>query len=415
VSAPTDLLDGTVAVGRLRTVAAAGQAGPDPTRERYTRIGPATVNDAGVVAFAAELDSSAANASSMIVTVTDGTSAVLVRSGERSPGGGRFASFGALDLGADGSLLFQALSGCDATEGVFLRTASGTRELARAGQPTPVGSRYASFGGLTLTSYPLPSGPYFRLAYTARLTDGRTSLVIWPSYREPSTVLTTGDTVAGGIVEDFTTSRVGFAVCVVARVRRDSGARRVALLANEDQLIWGPRVRDGGRFPNLGRIARLLSPPGMYVHHGFVAAELDDGRTILTTCSGADPEIFACSGQPAPGMPGMYISSFGPPVANDGVPEAPLCGIASTIKLSDGSPALWLGVFPSQQPMTGAAVIPLVFGDHTDDPRPATVDAFTPTKLTNTGHLLLRSTLDLDGQATEGLLLLDHAIDWSAS
>ena len=408
MSSPAEPARETVAVGDLRTVIAAGTGGG------YTRIGSATVNDSGVVAFAAERTSSAAKATPVITTVSERTSVELVRAGEPAPGGGTFATFGEVDLGQDGGLLFHArLDGCDAPEGLFLQTASGIREVARVGQACPTGSAYASFAALSLTSYILDSGPYFRLAYTARLADGRAALVIWPSYREPSMVLTTGEQVAGGVVEDFTISRVGFAVCVIARVRRERGPRHVVLLANEDQLIWGSRLRDGGRFAGLGRISRIMGPPGMNVHHGFVAAELEGGRTILTTCSGADPEVFACSGDPAPGMPDRHIARFGPPLANDGVPEADLCGIASVITLSDRSSALWLGVFGSQRPMAGAAIIPLVAGDHTDDQQsPVRVDTFTPTKLTNSGNVLLKASLNLGGRNTEGLLLLDRAFDW---
>ena len=405
VSEAAETATGLVAVGDLRTAVVSGGAGPGRLGGRYHQIGPASVNDAGAVAFAATLVGAATV--SAIVRLVGDRDTVLVRAGELAPGGGRYASFGELDLGDDGCLLFQArLVDTDATEGVFLRTAAGTRAVARTG------TDYASFQQLTLTSYPVDGSPYFRLAYTAMLPDGRKRLLIWPSYREPSAVLTTGDTVAGGVLEDFMISRLGFATCVLARVRNGGTSRRWALLVSEDQVIWGHRVRDGARFPGLGRIARLLGPGAVFVHNGFVAAELDDGRSMLLTRSGGgDPQVFAHSGDPAPGMPAR-ITSFGPPLANHGLTGDAPCGIASIATLDDGCAALWLGVFPVQQPMAGAAVIPLVAGDHTDDELAACVKTFTPLKLTNTGTLLLRSTLDLDGRAADGLLLLDRLFDW---
>jgi hypothetical protein len=392
-----------VAVGELNIVAVEGGTAPRGIGGAYRRIGSASVNDAGAIAFAAELTGSEAN--EVIVKVVNGRGRVLVCSGGRAPGGGRYAGFGELDLGDDGSLLFQArLADTGDPEGVFLRTAAGTRPVAR-------GDR--EYGQLTLTSYTLDGGPYFRLAYVMKLADGRRRLVIWPSYRDPSTVMTTGDQLAGGELMEFTVSRLGFAVCAVARINRDGEPRQVALLASEDQLIWGPRLREGARFPELGRITGLLAPSGMYVHHGLVAAGLDDGRTVLVTRSGgSDPEVFACSGDPAPGMPDHHITRFGSPLANHGLPAGGPCGIASVVTLSSGDPALWLGVFAGQLPMAGAAITPLVAGDYTDGSVPARVDSIDPIKLTNAGSLLLRSTLDLDGRATGGLVLLDRLFDW---
>jgi hypothetical protein len=389
-------------------VAFRGAPAPEAVGGRYRRITSASVNDTGVVVFTADLAGSAS--ASAIISIADGRCTVLARSGEPAPGGGRYDSFGELDLGDDGSLLYQAsLAGCEATEGVFLRTASGTRAVGRAGEGTGI----ASFERLTLTSYLLPSGPYFRLAYLAHLADARTSLVVWPSYRDPRTVFTTGDTIAGGVLEDFTISRQAFAVCVIAHIRRDTGSRRVALLASDEHIVWGHRLRDGGRLPEVGRISRLCGPAGMYVHHGFVAVELDDGGTALVTrCAGTDPESFARSGVPVPDLPDRHIARFEPPVANHGLPEGGPCGVASVARLDDARSALWLGVFLGQQPMMGAAITPLVTGDYTDDDPAVRVDAFAPIKLTNTGTLLLRATADASGRPADGLLVLENLFDW---
>ena len=400
--------DRTAAVGDLRMVAVRGAPAPDVVGGRYRRIKSASVNDAGAVVFAVDLAGSAS--ASAIIRIADGRCTVLARSGEPAPGGGMYESFGELDLGDDGCLLYQAsLAGCPATEGLFLRTTSGTRAVGRADP----GSGIVSFERPTLTSYLLPSGPYFRLAYLAHRADARTSLVIWPSYRDPRTVFTTGDTVAGGVLEDFTISRQAFAVCVIARIRRDTGNRQVALLASDEHIVWGRWLRDGGRLPEVGRISRLCGPAGMYVHHGFVAVELDDGGTALVTRSaGTDPECFVRSGGPVPDLPDRHITRLEPPVANHGLPDGGPCGVASVAGLDDGRSALWLGVFEGQQPMVGAAITPLVSGDYTDDNSAVRVDAFAPVKLTNTGTLLLQASVDTGGRPADGLLLFENLFGW---
>lgn len=401
----------SAAVGALRTVAIEGQAAPKRLGGRYARIGSASVNDAGAVVFAADLVGSTTGAA--IVRLANGRSTALVRARQPAPGGGRYAGFGAVDLGEDGRLLFQArLSECAASEGLFLQTPSGVELVAHAGP----GCDYATFEQLSLVSYPLDGGAYFRLSYVVRRADGARSLVIWPSYRAPSTVLTSGQSAAGGVVEDFSASRLAFAACLVVRVRRDSTIRHVAVLASEDQLISGPRLRDGAGLPQLGRISRLLAAPAMYVHYGFVAAELDDGRTVLLSRSGgAEPEVVAHSGEPAPGLPERRIARFGPPLANHGLPDAGPCGVCSVVTLDDGTTALWLAVLTGQQPITGAAVTPLLAGDDTDDRTPVRLDTFAPVKLTNTGKLLLASTVDIDGRPRNALLTIDKLFDWHQS
>lgn len=404
-------LDTPVEVGHLRTIAVAGDPVAFRSGGSYARIGSSSINDRGEIAFAAELVGSTAEAATpAIVHVVGGRSTTLVRAGEPAPDGGRYAGFGEVDLGEDGSLLFEAgLAGTAADRGLFLRTESGTREVARAGAGFP----HASFGPLSLVSYQLPDGPYFRLAYVAHTLDGRRSLVIWPSYRDQSTVLTTGDPVAGGTLADFTISRGAFAVCVIAQIRSGATSRRVVLLVNEDQVLWDPRLRDGATLPDLGRITRVREGSGMYVHHGFVATELDDGRTVLVLRSGGgDPEVFARTGDTAPGLAGQQMTRFGPVLANNGLPDGGPCGIACPVELSGGARALWLGVFASQRPMAGAAIVPLFAGDYTDDQPAARVDTFTPVKLTNTGSLLLRATVAADGRSANGLLTLDRLFAW---
>jgi hypothetical protein len=217
-----------IAVGDLRTVVMRGDPAPVEVGGRYARIVSATVNESGEVAFSADLAGSAGSV--LILASPDGSRTVLTRNGDPAPGGGRYTRFAEVVLGEDGRLLFNAtVSGCGFSEGVFFGTAGGGLDVvARSGEPAPGDGRYASFEQLTLTSYPLSGEPYHRLAYAARTTDGRVGLVVWPSYTTPRTVFITGQRVAGGVLEGFVLSRLGLALCCIARVRYDRALRRTA-------------------------------------------------------------------------------------------------------------------------------------------------------------------------------------------
>jgi hypothetical protein len=397
-----------LSVGDLQVVASDGGVG----RGEWAWIGPAAAGDAGEVAFVAGLAGSPAG--SGIVRVAGGSVTVLLRSGDPAPGGGRYATFEQLDLGGDGCLLFRArLTGCDAGEGVFLRTPDGVQVVARAGDRSPGGGAYESFGRLTITSWPMPTGRYFRLAFTARTDDRRQVLVIWPSYTDPVEALATGRELAGGVLERFVTSRLGLGLACVATLRRRNGRRRLAMLVSEDQLLWGESLHEGRYLAGAGRISHIGGQPAVHVLHGLLTVRVEDGGTVLSTCpAGGDPQVFAATGDPAPGLDGERIERFGPPVSNSGLPESRICGIASLVRLSGGADALWVGVFPYQQPMTGAAVVPLVAGDLTDDESAMAVKRFVPVKLTNDGLLLLRATLDGGGRTASGLVVVDRLLDW---
>ena len=401
-----------IAVGDLRVVARCFDAAPPDVGGAYARIGAAAVNDAGEVAFAARLAGSAYE--SAIVLVANGSARGVLRSMDRAPGGGRFRTFGELDLGDDGSLFFRAtLVDCRASEGIFLLSEAEVRQVARAGERSPSGHVHRSFEQLSLTSCVLPSGPYFRLACVARAPEGRGSLVVWRSYAAPTELLAAGTRVAGGVLKDLTISRLGLGLCCIAELGGRHAPRRTALLAHEGMVIWGDQLREGGRVGQERPIARILGPPAINIHTGFVALELEDGTSALATRPvGIDPEVFARTGDPAPGLADQRIVRFGAPVASSGVPRGGKFGIASAVDLSGGGRALWVGVFESQVPMRGGVIIPFCTGDSSDDERALEVDAFTPVKLSNTGVVLLRATLRGEGCCRDGLLVLDRLFEW---
>jgi hypothetical protein len=350
---------GDIAVGDLRVIT----------------LGPtiaASINEPGEIAYAGD--------GSAIVLVAAGQETVLVRAGDPAPCGGRYAGFRELDLGEAGHLLFRAtLTG--GGEGLFLRTPAGVQPIARD----------ACFSQLTMTAT--------HIAYAVRQ-----SLVIWNLSAAPRTVLTAGAEVAGGTLGRFAISRLGAALCCVA----DVDHQRIALVLTEGQIIWGDRVREGGRFPHDSPISRLLTPPAAYADIGFVAAEFADGSSgLVSRPTNAEPRVFARSGDPAPGLPDASIERFGPPVANSGgVPDNGPCGIVSVVRLTSGDTALWVGT------VHRPAAIPLVAGDSTDDDPSLVVESFTPVKLTNSGSLLLRAGLRTGGTVREGLLVLYRLFDW---
>ena len=403
----------TIAVGALRAVAGAGDAAPAELGGTYQRLLAAAVDDSGAVAFGARLESAA----SAIVLLAGGSPRVIVRSGDEAPGGGRYRSFGALDLG-DGELLAFAaqLDGCPRPSGVFLWTGhDGVRALARAGDPAPAGGAYASFGQLSLTSWTAGDGPRFLLGLVARLADGRKAVVIQPSHGPALQRLTSGAALGEEVLDDVVASPVGTGgMCCVATTRGRRGRIRGGLIVTDSLVLSTGLLREGSRMPGLGRVERLLAPPAISTQLGLLTVELDGGRGALCTMPPlvGDPEVLVRTGDALPGLPGERIRRLGPPVANAGEPGGRTFGVASVARLRGGRGALWLGVFRAQVPLRGEAIVPLLCDDRSDDRDGLPVRSFTPLKLSNSGILLLRGLLGQRGRLRERLLLLDGLFDW---
>jgi hypothetical protein len=404
----------TIAVGDLRVLALEGDTAPDDVGGTYEQIHAGAINDAGIVAFSASLDG--ASTSSAIVLLSGDSPRVLLRAGDTAPGGGFYRSFGELDLGDGGFLLFQAsLDGGAASEGVFLWTPEGVQVVARTGGRSSRGGTYAAFAQLTITSCKLEAGPYYQLAFVATMGGGRRSIVLQSSYEAVAELLSTGDSLGKDMVDDLAISRLGASLSCVVDIRRSKQRRRKAILVQNGLITHGDALRERMRLPGLGKVTRLLAPPAANLQEGFVALEFECGGSGLATREVAgDSQVFVKTGDPAPGLLGVCIERFGAPGTNSGVPVPGRFGVASTVWLSNGCAALWAGVFAQQIPLTGHAIMPLIEGDSTDDERSLIVRAFTPLKLTNNGALLLRATLEGGGTTHEGLLLLDGLFDWCA-
>jgi hypothetical protein len=248
------------------------------------------------------------------------------------------------------------------------------------------------------------------------MQDGARSVIVEPCYagaaREP---LATGDRLGKDVVDDIAISQLGFALCCVIDVRRSKQRFKKAVIVHEATVVHADALRERRQVPGLGQITRLLVPPAANMQASVVALEFKGGRSGLALAPIlSDPELFAKTGDPAPGLPNQCIQSFGPPVSNNGVLPASLFGVVSRVRLSGGPAALWVGVFTQQIPLGGEAIVPLIEGDSIDDRPDLIVRGFTPLKLTNSGMLLLRATLQQGGANREGLLLLDGLFDWLA-
>ena len=422
-----------VAVGELRTIALASDAAPPQLGGRYRRIVAGAVDDAGGAAVAVELADSTTAAAVLLLADAGGAGSggggagggagaepvVVARVGDAAPGGGRYRAFRELDLADGGQLLFRAeLDGGAAAEGLFLRTCDGVHAVARAGgggATTLSRAEYAAFAQPTLVA----TGAAPSIAFVARLVDGRTCVVQHPSYQDPTISLCSGVQLGENEVveDDLVISRLGMGLCCVARVR--SGERRFtkAFVVTSSVVSSGAWLQTGAELPGHGRIARLLTPPAVCAQLGFVTVGLDDGRMALCIRPPAlaDPTVVLSSGDAVPGLPGETVRRIGAPVASSSAARQLPFGVASTIRLSDGRPALWVGVFAGQAPVEGAAIVPWLGSERAADRPELGVSRLSPVKLGNDGTLLLRAVVGNTSERRTSLLTLPGLFDWFAA
>jgi hypothetical protein len=402
----------------LSVVALESDAAPCELGGTYSKIYASAVNDSGDVAFSVSLSESAT--SSAILLKSGDITRVVLRSSEDAPGAGKYKRFADLDLTLlrterfeDDVLLFRAeLEGGSAAEGIFLRTPEGVEAVALAGGKSPRGNTYKSFSQLTIDSL---TGSAFRLAFIAMMEDGKKSIIIKQSFgtTTPVEILSTGDLLGKEIVEDLVISRIGLSLSCVAKMRKPSKKRITeVIVVDSGFILHGGSLREGVRVPSLGKLKRILVPPAVNFQDGFVAVQFKGGASGLAqrTVFG-DSQIFAKTGDPAPGLLGETIQSFAPPVSNSLAPNAPgfsdRFGIVSTVELSGGLVALWVGFFTNKAPLEGEATLMLVGGNISSDGQNYFLRLFSPVKLNNHGVLLLRGTI-VNGEASrEGIFLID--------
>ena len=108
--------------------------------------------------------------------------------GDETPAGGRYRSFGELALDEDGLLLFAAeLDGAPAPRGLLLRSSAGDLQAVALAD----GAR-ATFRRPRPASWPDEGGRRFRLTFVAGQAGGGRALVEWSPGGAMRTLLTTG-------------------------------------------------------------------------------------------------------------------------------------------------------------------------------------------------------------------------------
>lgn len=406
LAAPTAAKAGA---GRLSKVAVAGDPAPAEVGGVYGTIGAAAANFAGHVAFVAELAGS--TVSSAVLLQTEEGARAIVRAGDDAPGGGRFASFGEVDAADLDTVLFRAtLAGTEAAEGLFLWTPDSLSAVARSGDETDDGLRYATFSRPSLTIWRTPTGNIRNLAFVSTLTDSRKALLWWENtFDVPHIALITGESIFLGeteIVDDFVVGQVpkeGVTAHVwLHRKDRQERFERTIVYATPSSVLLFKRFWPGRRYRHLGTLKDVVGPPSVYFQAQAVSL-LEYGREktglLYQTLGSA---ILAKTGDPAPGLSGVKMARFDPPLVNPALLdafhdyEAPPVLVAAKVRLDDGRDAVWVGspqVVPGQFPVRLELV-----GGSAGDGGGIQLESFTPLEVTDSGMLLVRGTAgDGDG------------------
>jgi hypothetical protein len=408
--------------GGPRLVAMEAAPAPLEIGGTYAKIIASSINGSGEAAFSASLSGSATT--SAIFLCANGETRAIVRSGDEAPGGGNYSAFGELDLtvthpagGNMNLLMFRAeIEGGPGAEGIFLWSPEGVQEIALAGEQSPRGNTYKSFSALSIVSVSPTEGHYKR-AFVAAMENNKKSVMFKASYDQLFEILTTGDVLQPkrDVVEDFVIGRLGFSLGCVIQAHRKSKInkhyKKVIIL--DGFLVTGDALRDGVRFPVLGKVKQIFDPPAMNFQQAYASIEFKSGVSALATRDvDGGSSIIAKSGDTTTEAPSEVIQNFGPPVSSPfreftsddfGEVSGPF-GIVSPVHLHADRVALWLGVFTSKIPsFVGGTRVLLTDGRVVLDGQEVTLVAFSPVKLTNTGILLVRGKLG-DGEQTRECL-----------
>ncbi|PWU19783.1 MAG: hypothetical protein C5B48_13185 [Candidatus Rokuibacteriota bacterium] len=130
--------------GQVRMVLGAGE--DTPLGGIFAKFSErVTLNDAGTVAFQAQLKSAPVQAA--IVTLADGRPRSVAALGDTAPGGGTFSSFGLWPaVAADGTVGFTAsVDGGTSPAGIFVSGSAGITRLASLGDGAPGGGTLVTF------------------------------------------------------------------------------------------------------------------------------------------------------------------------------------------------------------------------------------------------------------------------------
>jgi hypothetical protein len=383
----------------------------------FQKIHAGSINDSGDVAFIADL--SGPELLSAILLSNNNGIQVILRSGEDSPVGGKYKGFNDLDMtllqpkGKDENLLmFHAeLDGGPSPEGIFLWRTDGVQALALAGQKSPRGNVYKSFSNLTIASVN-PIDSTFKMAFIAFMQDNKKSVIIQPSYADAVEILTSKDQIGPlqEVVDDFTISQMGFSLgCVVEAhlPRKKKKHFRKLVILHDGFIVSGDALKEGVKFPGLGKVDQILQPPAINFQSAFasIVFKNSDSALAIRDVDGAS-EVFAKTGDTVPDLASEIIQTFGPPVSSS-APGGPF-GVVSVVRLSDGRGALWMAGFTHKIPLEAdSKKLLLIGGNGFSEGQSIILSSFFPIKLTNKGSLLLRGTIVEGETSREGLFLLD--------
>ena len=417
-----------------------GDPAPSVVGGTYSRIVSASIDDSGAITFSANLAESTIDCG--IFIESGGTTQVLVKAGDAAPGGGTFANFLEVDRAYAVTatppfayLLFHAtLQGTAATEGIFVVAPDGSiQAIALTGGISPFGFHYQSFSSPSLVTLPIGTGAPFNSStyyagFVAQMTENCQSIIIF----------------AYGAGSEFTTAPSGFLIgktpptgFAISRAGSDGTlqaslgsvmnfpsspgkpVQRVVLFigggAEPEGLSYTGRI--GAGVPG-GTVKEVLSPPAISSQTIVMVIALKGLPNVLASSrafSGLSP--IQSVGDPAPGLHGFKIKSFGPPVANDGqaqplgppiLPQA----FASLVGLTHDAQGILTIVVPvSGEPQHNVVLLPRGADASGQSVTPTNISLI---KLNNNGTLLFSGSVGAAGSQHLALFQMAGLFDGAA-
>ena len=298
-----------------------GDSAPAPLTGTYLAFGYPNLDDAGDVSLGVMLRTSPTTSANAVILAGESGDTVLVTETDTAPGSGGTLDVGIGDLafhghGPGGAPVFRSgVTGGSNSTGIFVGTSSA---VALAGNPSPVGGTYASFG------YP-GANAGGKVAFPADLSGASaTSGLFVDSGSGPAPLVLEGDLDPEG--ETF------FSV-VLPQVNAAGDVMFAAEWVPLENGDGGVYVHDGGGTRSVIRTDDPLpgTGGGMITSLSGLPHFSDAGRVSFSaSMTGGDVEagvfvvepngsmrLVARSGDPVPGAPAETFTSFGHAAGND--------------------------------------------------------------------------------------------------
>jgi len=246
---------------KLTAIALSGAAAPEGGGDTLADFEPPVINNAGDVAFLASLRRGR-EPSEAIYLWRRGKLEKIVAAGDAVLGGGIFASFGNPALNNDGEVAFGAvIEQGPILGGLFLASGHDIRPVLAAGNPSPTGGMFARF------SERIELGDTGLIAFSAVLRHGGPESAIFVSDGEtPRPVAAIGDAAPGGgkfaAFASWPAMSAGGTVAFIASI--DGGPEGLAVYrAGAEGLTRLAAV--GEPLPEGGRIAAFPLYPALAI------------------------------------------------------------------------------------------------------------------------------------------------------